>query len=64
MTRRPRELVFGGVVVLFGYNVTRHYQLVSSLYVREILKKLAADIEVKFCFVIIDFVSSISQAKM
>ncbi len=42
-TRRPRKLVFGCVVVLFGYNTTPHYQIVSSVHVREIFKKLAAE---------------------
>ncbi len=49
MTRRTKGLAFGGVLVLFRYNVTPHYPLLSSLYARETFKKLAADIELKLC---------------
>ncbi len=41
--RGPRELIFGGLVVLVGYNVTPHYQLLGSQHVVEIFKQLAAE---------------------
>ncbi len=41
--RRPRELIFWGVVANLGSNVTPHYQLLGSLHVIEMFKKLAAE---------------------
>ncbi len=47
VTERADILGFGSTV---GYSVTPHYQLLGSLHVIEIFKKLAAEnIWVKFC---------------